>query len=273
MPAKSQANVADLNVPAAFKVEVLRDPQIPIDPEEIYRAATDMMVEVTDRPLMQPWLDRDWKSPLGESGIYIRPQYYGKEPSRLYTQYIIWGLNHMLLSITLSDSFCETTAVLLYRGSLVGEIHIARMPPVGSTWNVHEPSALMAFNQGMSPSLAYTNFEVKVTYSVKPLPKKLIYLTAIKAMGEACEKGLPAVVPGMFTTGLQEVTWKLIAMSQSARTIKAGYSRMAVIKTLTRMVLDEHFSEVFVWAKIDGQAAGIGGFMQGDGRFSLNGTT
>ncbi|KAL8657523.1 MAG: hypothetical protein Q9226_001837 [Calogaya cf. arnoldii] len=273
MAAKSQTNAADLNVPAAFKVEVLCDPHIPIDSEEIYRAATDMMVEVTDRPLMQPWLDRDWKSPLGESGIYIRPQNYGKEPSRLYTQYIIWGLNHMLLSMTLLDRFCKTTAVLMYRGSLVGEIHIAKGPPVGRTWNVQEPSALMAFNQGMSASLANANFEVRVTYSAKHLPKKLVYLTAIKAMGEACEKGLTAVVPGMFTTGLQEVTWKLVGMSQSARTIKAGYSRMAVIKTLTKMVLDEHFSEVFVWAKVDGHAAGIGGFTQGDGSFSINGTT
>ncbi|KAI4261098.1 MAG: hypothetical protein L6R42_003698 [Xanthoria sp. 1 TBL-2021] len=273
MPAKRQANVADLNVPAAFKVELFRDSHVPIDSDEIYRSATDMMVQVTDRPLMEPWLDTDWSSPVGDSGIYIRHTSYGRDPSRLYTQYIIWGLNHILLSMTLLDRYCQTIAILKYRENLVGEIHIAKRPPGGETRSAQDPSALMMFNQRMLGSLSYINFDVKITYSAKPLPKKLVYLTAIKAMGEACEKGLPAVVPGMSTTGIQQVTWKLIAMSQSARTIEAGYSRMAVIKTLARMVSDEHFSEVFVWAKVDGHAAGIGGFTQGTERFSLNTTT
>ncbi|KAI4238285.1 MAG: hypothetical protein LQ349_001207 [Xanthoria aureola] len=269
----SQADVTDLNVPAAFKVELFRDSRIPIDSNEIYRAATDMMVEVTGRPLMEPWLDRDWRSPIGDSGIYIQHSSYGKDPSRLYTQYLIWGLNHILLSMTLSDSYCQTTATLKYRGAPVGEIHIVKRPPGGQPWSTQEPSALMTFNQQTPGSLAYVNFEIKIAYGAKPVPKKIIYLTAIKAMGEACEKGLSAVLPGMFTRGIREVIWKLIGMSQSGRMIEAGYSRMAVIKTLARMVSEEHFSETFVWAKVDGRAAGIGGFTQGIEKGSPNATS
>ncbi|KAL8858944.1 MAG: hypothetical protein Q9178_004623 [Gyalolechia marmorata] len=227
-----------------------------------------MMYQVTDHPLMQQWLDRDWKSPLGDSGIYIRPNSYGKDPSRLYTQYIIWGLNHVLLSMTLLDRYCQTTAVLKYQGNTVGAIHVARTPPVGKSWSSQQHSALARFKKKTPGSLTFTNFDIKIAYGAKPVAKKLVYLTAIKAMGEACEKGLRAVVPSMLTIGIQQVTWKLIAMSQSQRTIEAGYSRIAVVKTLAKMIVDDHFSEVFVWANVDGRAAGIGGFTQATSGFS-----
>ncbi|KAL8675473.1 MAG: hypothetical protein Q9168_000174 [Polycauliona sp. 1 TL-2023] len=268
---KSQANsFAGLNIPAAFKVVLIPETHVPIDSEEIYRAATGMMIQVTDRPLMERWLNRDWQSPAGDSGIYIRPDIHAKAPSRLYTQYIIWALNRLLLSMTLSGKYCQTTALLKYEDIFIGAIHVARRPPVGEHWNTEEPSASETSTQ---QALAYTNFEIRVSYGAKPIPRNLVYLTAIKAMGEACEKGLHAVVPGMFTTGIQEVIWKLIGMSQSEHIIEPGYSRMAVIKTLAKMVSEDHFSEAFVWAKVDGRAAGIGGFVQGKDRFTLDVTS
>ncbi|KAL8930014.1 MAG: hypothetical protein Q9172_000246 [Xanthocarpia lactea] len=263
-----QANITALQIPAAFKVELVSDPSVPIDSEEIYQTAADMMYQVTDHPLMQQWLGKDWKSPLGDSGIYIRPNSYGKDPSRLYTQYIIWGLNHILLSMTLLDRYCQTTAVLKYQGNPVGAIHVARTPPVGESWSPQQHSALAMFKKETPGSLTFTDVDIKIAFGATPVAKKLIYLTTIKAMGEACEKGLRAVVPRMLTTGIQQVTWKLMAMSRDQPTIEAGYSRIAVIKTLAKMVVDDHFSEVFVWAKVNGRAAGIGGFTQGTSGFS-----
>ncbi|KAL8790196.1 MAG: hypothetical protein Q9213_000727 [Squamulea squamosa] len=252
-----------VGVPDTFKVELDSDPSKPINSKEIYQAAADMMYQVTEHPLMHPWLDRDWKSPLGQSGIYIRHNSFGKDPSRLYTQFIIWGLNHVLLSMTLLDSYCQTTAVLKYQGNPVGAIYVVQRPPVGKFWSPQRQSAPAAFQQKDSKSLTFTHVDIRVTYGEKPIAQSIIYLTAIKAMGEACEKGLSAVVRGMFTTSIQQVTWKLFALSQRDPTIEAGYSRVAVVKTLAKMVFDDHFSDVFVWAKVDGRAAAIGGFTQG----------
>ena len=221
------------------------------------------MVQVTDRPLMEAWQDRDWKSPVGNSGIYIRHNRYGRDPSRLYTQYIIWGLNYLLLSMTLTGRYCQITAMLSYRGLPVGTIHIATQSPVGEFRSAQEPQA----------SAASDDLEIRVSYGPRPLPKNVVYLTAIQAMGEACEKGLSAAVPGMFTVGLQLVTWKLLPMPQHERVIKAGYSRMAVIKTLARMALDQQFFEAFVWVKVDGRDTGIGGFTQGTAGLNLNATS
>ncbi|KAL8894516.1 MAG: hypothetical protein Q9192_004252 [Flavoplaca navasiana] len=263
-----QADVAGLNVSSAFGIVLLPEVHIPIDSEEVYRTAAGMMVQVTDRPLMEAWRDRDWKSPVGNSGIYIRHNKYGRDPSRLYTQYIIWGLNYLLLSMTLTGRYCQITAMLSYRGLPVGTIHIATQSPVGEFRSAQEPRASVASDLG---SVASDDFEIRVSYGPRPLPKNVVYLTAIQAMGEACEKGLSAAVPGMFTVGLQLVTWKLLPMPQHERVIKAGYSRMAVIKTLARMALDQQFLEAFVWVKVDGHDAGIGGFTQAG--LNLNATS
>lgn len=108
----SQANLSSLDVPPSFKVEMTPDITIPINSNDIYLGAIVMMYQVTDHPLMQPWFDKDWDSPGGTASISIQHNAFGKDPSRLYTQYIIWGLNHILLSMTLRDQFCQTTAVL-----------------------------------------------------------------------------------------------------------------------------------------------------------------
>ncbi|KAI4166776.1 MAG: hypothetical protein LQ343_007758 [Gyalolechia ehrenbergii] len=230
---------------------------IPIEADEIYRVAFEMMFEITDHPIMQPWLDQDWHYSPRTSSISIRHIGYGKDPSRLYTQYLIWGLNHVLLSMALMDRYCQTTAVLKWEGNPVGRIEIAQSQPVEGPGSPHNQSILV------SPARNNALFTIALKYSEKPIPKELVYLTAIKAMGEACEKGLPAPVPGMITTGLQKVTWKMLTPSRRVRTIEAGYSRLAVAKSLARMVLDDRFVEVLTWARVDGVVAAVGGFTQG----------
>ncbi|KAL8811921.1 MAG: hypothetical protein Q9200_001419 [Gallowayella weberi] len=260
----SQANISSPGVPAAFKVELVPDLNKPIHSEEIYRTATDMMFVVTDHPITQTWFDTEWKSPVGESGISIRHKGYGKDPSRLSTQFIIWGLNHILLSMTvLENRYCETTALLKWNGNPVGSIHVSRQLPAGKAWNLTSSNALAEYGQRAPGSLNFTTIDIRIQFGDKAIPKKLLYLTTIKAMGEACERGLSAHIPDIATVGLQQVTWRLIPWLGHSG-IEAGYSRLAAIKTLASMVLEREFKEAVVWVKADGIAAAFGGFTQGD---------
>lgn len=73
------------------------------------------MYDVTGFPLSHPWLSRDWTTGAGgapegaDLGFHVEPKDFGgKEPSKLSTQYFIWGLNHLLLAMYLSGQFCQT---------------------------------------------------------------------------------------------------------------------------------------------------------------------
>ncbi|KAI4188967.1 MAG: hypothetical protein L6R41_001776 [Letrouitia leprolyta] len=261
---RSQPNLNNLHIPAAFKVDLEPEPNIPIDGDDINRVAFEMMFTVSGQPITHVWLDQDWYYPYRSSGISIRHVGYGKDPSRLSTQYIIWGLNHVLLSMKLLNRYCQTTAILKWNGDVVGSILLLKATPVdGSNRRLQNQSILIPPSQDSSSlSLEFQSLNIVLKYGAKQIEKKLLYLTAIKAMGEACERGLESHVPGMMTTGLQKVQWKLLNPSREVRTIEVGYSRLAAAKSLARMSLDDTFSEVLVLVNVDGARAAVGGFTQ-----------
>ncbi|KAL8730434.1 MAG: hypothetical protein Q9166_004072 [cf. Caloplaca sp. 2 TL-2023] len=242
----SQSNLSASNVPTAFKVELTPDTTIPIDAEEIFRPALKMMYKVTGLPLMQPWFDESWPSPLGPSGIHIKHNTFGKDPSHLYSQYLIWGMNHMLLSMQLTNRYCQTTAVLKWEGNPVGSIHVSKIPPAVLTWNAPNTSDSVQSSLGGPKPLSTRKLDITLAYGARPIAKNLLYLTAIKAMGEAAEVGLTKMVGRLYTLGLQQTAWKLIGQQ---REIEAGFSREAALTALGRMIYDNRFTEVYVWVK------------------------
>ena len=85
------------------------------------------MYDVTGFPLSHPWRSRDWTTGAGGApeganlGFHVEPKDFGgKEPSRLSTQYLMWGLNHLLLAMNLSGQFCQTVG----------------FPPEGLSWGL-----------------------------------------------------------------------------------------------------------------------------------------
>ena len=103
-----------------------------------------------------------------------------------------------------------------------------------------------------------------VVYSTKPVEEYLIYLTAIRAMGDAAEAGLDTPVPQMLTMGVQRVSWKLKHATESrAGILRAGYSRVAIFRTLAKMIYDRKFFEIYVIMDLAGDDVAVGGFNQG----------
>ncbi|KAL8801479.1 MAG: hypothetical protein Q9182_004446 [Xanthomendoza sp. 2 TL-2023] len=106
---------------------------------------------------------------------------------------------------------------------------------------------------------------VGVTYGSKPIDKQLIYLTAIRAMGDAAERGLDTPVPYMITTGIQKVTWKLLRIRPVGSPLpnfKAGHSRMAIFRVIELMLRNQRFMETYVILSVSGEKYALGGFDQ-----------
>lgn len=250
-------------------MDVQPDTSIPIDSEKIWRAAIFMMFSVTDYPLERTWLGRSFPSPLGDTEIRLQTNSVGKDPSHLTTQHIIWGLNRLMLSMKLSKEYCQTEAKIEFEGVLIGAIVVAHQKSWKSAPDTKDDKpASIALNRAESRLSHFFDRDVNVgvAYGDKEIDKDLIYLTAIKAMGNAAENGLDTPVPFVVTTGIQRVTWKLLrirSVGSQVPDFKAGHSRMAVYRTLSKLIYDQKFMEIYVVLDIVGTKCALGGFDQG----------
>ncbi|KAL8834111.1 MAG: hypothetical protein Q9170_003914 [Blastenia crenularia] len=252
----SQANISDVGVPADFKVEIISDTTIPVLDEELFRAAIHMMYDVSGLPLTYTWLDRDWHSMVGPSSIHLEHSGFGKDASHLSTQYIIWGLNHLMLSMHLSRRFCATTAVLRWKGTQVGAIHVIKRASPGMSQGAQNATDILPID------VADEHIEIDVRYvDSAPIDRQIIFLTAMKAMGEAAEQGLDRPVQHLQTQGVRGVTWKLIGGVQAfSGVLRPRHSRTAVVQSLGSMIEDNKFQSTLVWVKVDGQNTAFGGY-------------
>ncbi|KAL8837689.1 MAG: hypothetical protein Q9170_002421 [Blastenia crenularia] len=263
----SQLNTTPLTVPREFKVELHPDTNVPIPSDEIYRTAINMMYEVTSFPLPHPWLDRDWSFATSTSGIYLKhADFGGKTPSQLSTRYIIWGLNHLILSITLSKRYCQTIAILKWQGVVVGTIYIARREMLGLPWTVRNSATDILLPQPRLPAPNDEDISIFLSWPrTPPIARELFYLTAVKAMGDAAEHGLDTPTPALVTTSIQRMQWQLVGDPAFAVALRPRHSRVAVIKTLAKMQEDGKFQNVAVWVKVNGFNTAAGGLGQAVG--------
>lgn len=226
------------------------------------------MYDVSDIELDFTWLERDWSSPTGDSGIYLQNKDFGgKDPSRLQNRHIIWGLNHLLLSMTLSKRYCQTIAVLKWQSVAIGVLYVARRGSLGLGWGTQNQTDLLNLTQQQSNTMGVNELvDIAVEYlGNRPIDSEVIYLTAMKAMGEAAEKGLDEPVPALVTRGIRQITWRLVGRTAASPGIlRARHSRIAVMKTVALMFQENKFQKIYVLVKVDGIPTAAGGFSQGD---------
>ncbi|KAL8809552.1 MAG: hypothetical protein Q9223_003023 [Gallowayella weberi] len=257
--------------PSSFKVIVEPDTTISIDPEEIWRAAITVMFRVTDFPLTDTWHEQSFPSPIGSTEIRLWDNTFGKERSYLTSQHVIWGLNRLMLSMFLSKQYCRTVAKISWAGEVIGTITVTPVAPGRPQRSAPDMQAERP--APMTPTSTESGFShffdrdvrVGVTYGSKSINKQLIYLTAIKAMGDAAERGLDTPVPYMITPGIQKVTWKLLRIRPVGSPLpdfKAGHSRMAIYRVIELLLHNQMFMETYVILSVIGEKYAIGGFDQ-----------
>ncbi|KAL8936265.1 MAG: hypothetical protein Q9216_005027 [Gyalolechia sp. 2 TL-2023] len=274
----------NLNYPPEFKVDIHPDPSVPLDSEEIYRTALGVMYDISAFPLDYAWLDRTWASSRGGPSIHLAHRDFGgKDPSQMYNQFTIWGLNHLMLSITLTTGYCRTVAVLTWQGVEVGSIYIAKsessslfveLPWDGDTGDIRNESSREIVRRDPPPPppppsanlTADEDVEVLIDYvETRPIDRKLVYLTGLKAMGEAAEKSLYRPVQELLTKGFRGVNWKLVGGSGAFEGVfRPAHSRLAVMKVMAAMIRDQAFQTTHVWIKVDGKNTAAGGLSAGE---------
>ncbi|KAL9600296.1 MAG: hypothetical protein Q9219_003246 [cf. Caloplaca sp. 3 TL-2023] len=265
-----------------FKVEIVPDPNTPsLDKEEVYRTSINVMYDVTATLLDYPWGDRAWASVNGNVAIYLTPKDFGgKESSHMYTQFLIWGLNHLILSMNLSNRYSRTIATMKWNGHEIGSLYIANkedrsLPPAIIPQNQTDTLEQLILQQQQQqqqkqqphiPVSADTEtVEITIDYSGNaPIDRYLIYLTVLKALGEAAEHGLNRRAEKLLTMGLRRVQWQLIGGTGAfTGPFKAAHSRIAVMKTVAAMIQDQRFQRTHVWVRVDGRNTAAGGLSQG----------
>ncbi|KAL8782624.1 MAG: hypothetical protein Q9213_005211 [Squamulea squamosa] len=273
----SQVDVTILNVPAEFRVEVTSYTNSPIAPGALWNAAIELMFRVTDFPLTQTWLSRAFPWTGGITRFQLKHNSFGKDPSHLTTQHIIWGLNHLMLSMVLSGKYCQTVAILRWEGQALGAIQVvlrqaemegSNPPAISENGTVSSAFGDVSLNPGVSHFFD-RDVSIQVVYGGKPIDKYLIHLTALRAMGDAALQGLDTEAAAAQSTGIQEVKWKLLrvkAVGSDTPMLRAGHSRIAVLRTLAQMAKDERWVDIRVAVNIEGNRCAIGGFNQGMNR-------
>ncbi|KAL8787666.1 MAG: hypothetical protein Q9213_002097 [Squamulea squamosa] len=233
-----------------------------------------MMYHVTDTSLAHPWVAGNWRSEIGPSGIHLKYQHQsGKDLSHLFTQYVIWGLNHLMLSMYLSRQFCHTSAKLIWRGDQVGTIIVTERASLGFAPDTKDQTGTAQTGHQLGSGGMTANEDVEVFVKFRghtPIDRQLIYLTAIKAMGEAAEIGLEHHVKSLSTMGIQRVSWRLVSGTETfTGPLTPGHSRNAIIEALAVMIHDHRFQNTDVWVKVHGQDTAFGGFSQNEALSSL----
>lgn len=226
-----------------------------------------MMYDVTGLPLAQPWFPRGWVSSTGNTGFKVENQDFGgKTPSHLLTKHVIWGLHHVMTSLTVSQRYCQTTAILKWRGVQIGAIYIVRRTQRGLDSDHGSSNDILQLAQDVNTGVS-SDERIVVTIGFvdasPPIERRIIYLTTVKALGDAAEKGLDLPILSLITQGLQRVSWKIAGGSaMTPGVLRPRHSRFAIVKTVARMIEDQRFQKAIVLITVDGLTAGAGGFFQ-----------
>ncbi|KAL8933625.1 MAG: hypothetical protein Q9216_006283 [Gyalolechia sp. 2 TL-2023] len=168
--------------------------------------------------------------------------------------------------MTLSERYRQTTAVLKWEGAVIGTIQVARrLKPGIDSVPASRTTLLQLAQDAQGPVGAEDDVEVTFHYAESPpFDRRIVFLTAMKAMGEAAERGLDQPVISMITHGLQRVSWKLAGGTAAFRGVfRPGHSRIAVVKIVAKMIEDRTFQKTIVWVKVNGENTAAGGFLQG----------
>lgn len=221
------------------------------------------MWDITNEPLDEPWLDRGWMFPSTYFEISLKHHPTGaKDPSLLTTRHLIWGLSHVVLSMTVSHSFCASVATLKWRGVLLGSISVSKVQPTDAVTKHTDTRELAKLGSDDNDRYAVS---VYASYNREiPIDRNIVLFTSIKAIGEAAEKGFDTPLVSITTLGLRQIFWKLIGGSGlSQGVLLAGYSRNAVVQVVSQMLASQSFYKAYVWVKKEELSIAVGGFTRG----------
>ncbi|KAL9031468.1 MAG: hypothetical protein Q9196_000490 [Gyalolechia fulgens] len=150
----------------------------------------------------------------------------------------------------LSQRYCQIIAELKRQGVSVGAIRVTKQATRDLSLDIPDGTDAegLAWKQIFASVGAGEDVDVSIGYlSSRAIDRYLIFLTTIKAVGEAAEWGLDRHVQSIETQGIRQVFWKLVGGTLAfTGVLKPGHSRIAIVKTLGTMIEDRKSQSVIV---------------------------
>lgn len=263
----SQTNTSSLGVPSAFKVEPSWEADHPIDSTAFYMNGIELLYRLSDDPLSKRWdvVGINWENYGLE--IVFRASAPPEELSAMTTQHIVWGISYIAFYMTLTGRYTALTAVLKWEGEAVGNLQIQKAAPTlqeGTSVNGTDVSNNLLLTNTTELRTGKEYIEITVYFSTSSIDENDIFLTALRALGDAMEAGIDTFTPAQFTIGIRNVVWFLGSeMSRDSKyLLKYRHSIEAIRQTISQMVSMNKFRGVIVIVHVNAMEVAQGGLEQ-----------
>ena len=188
-----------LNTPAAFKVGISSDTAHPIDSTAFHMNGIELLYRLSAYNPTQTW--GSTSVDFENYGLEISLKSSSPSDSTMTSQYIIWGLSYVAFSMAVTGKYNALTATLKWEGRLIGSMR------VNKTAQLIQGGGLQLMQSGSLQNVATLNvstllpsatwleadredLEVSYAYSTQPIDKTDIFLTTMRALGDAIDSYL-----------------------------------------------------------------------------------
>lgn len=260
-----------LNVPAAFKVDISSDSAHPIDSTAFYLNGIELLYRLSGYNLIHSWgsLSID----LEDYGLEI--SFESSSPSKLAmtSQHIIWGLSYVAFSMAVTGRYSALTATFKWEGQLIGSMRVnktARLIQGGGLQLLQNGSMQNVTTSNIStllPSATWLevdreDLQISYVYSAQLIDKNDIFLTTMRALGDAIEHGVDNICVSQLTYGIRKCLWVLNSEvgPDGDYLLRYRHAILTILKVIEQMVSDNRFSAVLVSVAVNTVDSGHGGF-------------
>ena len=259
-----------LNVPAAFKVTISSDSAHPIDATAFYMNGIELFYRLSAYNRATTW--GRTSVDLESYGLEISLESPSPSDPTLSSQYVIWGLSYVAFSMAVIGKYEALTATLKWDGQLVGSMRVnntAQSIQGGGLQLVQSGGLTSSNASALWPSAIgleadKEDVEISYVYSSHMIDRNDVFLTTLRAVGDAIERGVDDICVSQLTYGIRKCVWVL----NSERGPDGGYllryrhAILAIRKVINQMVKDDRFSGILVNVALNTISAGNGGFQR-----------
>ncbi|KAM0796838.1 hypothetical protein BDR22DRAFT_498320 [Usnea florida] len=262
-----------LNVPAAFKVSISSDSAHPIDATAFYMNGIELFYRLSAYNRATTW--GRTSVDLESYGLKISLESPSPSDPTLSSQYIIWGLSYVAFSMAVTGKYEALTATLKWDGRLVGSMRVnntaqsiqgggLQLVQSGGLQNgtSANDSALLPSATGIEADKE--DVDISWVYSSHMIDRNDVFLTTLRAVGDAIERGVDDICVSQLTYGIRKCVWVLNSERgpDGVYLLRYRHAILAIRKVINQMVKDDRFSGILINVALNTISAGNGGFQR-----------
>ena len=260
-----------LNVPAAFKVDISSDSAHPIDSTAFYMNGIELFHRLAPYDPTHIW--GSMSMGLANYGLEISLESSSPSESTMTSQHVIWGLSYVAFSMAVTERYNALTATLKWEGQPIGSMR------VNKTAQLIQGGGLQLMQSGNLRNVTMSNVstllptatwleadkedvQISYVYSTQLIDKNDIFLTTMRALGDAIEHGVDNICVSQLTYGIRKCLWVLNSEvgSDGGYLLRYRHAILTILKAIEQMVSDNRFSAMLLSVAVNTVDSGQGGF-------------